>query len=90
VVVSQDAPRTFEVTENGQKKEIKSVDVVLTDGLNNFLCSAYDREAQRLIDKPLTQGAWVQADMGFSVKTVKGEKGERTFQSIRLRNFYAL
>ena len=53
VVVSQDAQRTFEVTENGQKKEIKS-------------------------------------DMGFSVKTVKGEKGERTFQTIRLRNFYAL
>lgn len=90
IVVAQDAPRSFDVTSNGQTKTVKSVDVTLTDGLNTFLCSAYENEAQRLIDKPLTKGAWVMADLTFSVRTSKTEKGERGFQQVRLNKFLAL
>lgn len=90
IVCSQENVRTFEMGRDGRNEIVKAVDVVLTDGLNNFLCTAFDKEAQRLIDKPLEKGAWVSVDMTFAVRTAKTEKGERAFQQIKLNKFVAL
>lgn len=90
IVCSQESERKFEVDREGRKETVKAIDLVLTDGINNFLCTAYEKEAQRLIDKPLEKGSWVAVDLSFSVKTSKTEKGDRAFQQIRINKFCAL
>lgn len=90
IVCSQESERSFEIEREGRREMLKAIDLVLTDGLNNFLCTAYEKEAQRLIDKPLEKGTWISVDLSFSVKTAKTEKGERAFQQIRVNKFCAL
>lgn len=90
IVCSQEATRTFNVERDGRQEEVEAVDVVLTDGINTFLCTAYDKEAQRLTKTPLEKNSWVAADLSFSVRTAKTEKGDRAFQQIRLNKFCAM
>lgn len=90
IVCSQENVRTLEFERDGRKESVKAVDLVLTDGLNNFLCTAFDKEAQRLLDRPVKAGDWISVDLVFSVKTSKTDKGERAFQQIRLNKFVVL
>ena len=91
-VLSQEPERVFKTTENGQEKEVKAVDLTLSDGLNNFLVSAYEKNAQRLIDHKLERGAWIRADVTFIVKTLEAKDGKpaRAFQTCKLNNYVAM
>lgn len=87
IVSSQSPVREFDSVEKGQSVKIKVVDVVLTDNINSFVASAFDKTAQRIQDNPLKVGSLIKADLGFSVRTVKTEKGEFMSQNVRLNNF---
>lgn len=88
MVVSQATAREFQGTSNGQPSTVKVVDVTLSDGINQFICSAFDKLAQRLIDHPLKTNAFINADLQFSVRTGKTEKGtEFAVQQVRLANY---
>lgn len=80
IVVSQAAAREFQ----GSDGTVKVVDLNLSDGINQFLVSAFDKQAQRLIDNPLAAGSLINADLQFSVRNYKTEKGEFTSQQVRL------
>lgn len=87
IVVNQSPVREFDSVEKGQSVKIKVVDVVLTDNINSFVASAFEKVAQRMQDTPLKAGALIKADLAFSVRTVKSEKGEFMSQNVRLNNF---
>lgn len=80
IVVSQAAAREFQ----GSDGTVKVVDLNLSDGINQFLVSAFDKQAQRLIDNPLSAGSLINADLQFSVRNYKTEKGEFASQQVRL------
>lgn len=90
VVVGQENQRSFNSTQNGQSTTVDAVDVLLTDGINNFVATAYEKEAIRLKEHPLERGAMVSVDISFSVRTSKTEKGEYSFQQVRLNRIVAL
>lgn len=83
IVVSQAAAREFQ----GNDGTVKVVDLNLSDGINQFLASAYDKQAQRLIDQPLPAGSLITADLQFSVRNFKTDKGEFASQQVRLTAF---
>ena len=88
MVVSQATAREFQGTSNGQPSTVKVVDVTLSDGINQFLVSAFDKQAQRLIDEPLKAGGMINADLQFSIRKSKNEKGvETSWQHVRLANY---
>ncbi|MBO7629010.1 MAG: hypothetical protein J6S87_03565 [Bacteroidales bacterium] len=87
VVVSQSEARQFDGKSDGQSTTIKAVDVLLSDGINQIIASAYDKKAQQLIDKPLKPGAFINADLTFSTKEVKTEKSAWLSQQVRLNNY---
>lgn len=86
-VTSQAEAREFEATQNGQTIKVKAVDVTLSDGINTIVASAYDKKAQQLIDHPLKAGTFLNADLTFSVRKTKNEKGEWSVQQVRLNNY---
>ena len=91
IVVRQLDERKFKGNENGQACDVSVVDVLLTDGINQYLASAFDKVALRLIKEPLKPGAWVSADLSFNVRTWKNEAGkENQSQAVRLQNIVAL
>ena len=78
--------RTFESQVNGQVKSNKAIDVVLTDGLNEFVATAYNDEAEKLAQLPLP--ACLFADLRFSLREAQGQDGKtRRFQQIRISAF---
>lgn len=87
IISSQENAREIETERNGVKDTIKAVDLVLTDGLNMYLVTAFEKEAQRLLEHPAPKGGWIRVDLSFVVRTSKTERGERAFQSIRLNKF---
>ena len=90
IVTSQENVREFETNRNGQKDKVLAIDLTLTDGLNNFICTAFDREAMRLKESPLKKGDWITADLTFDVRVSETEKGKRAFQSVRLNKYVLL
>lgn len=90
VFVSQSEAREFKSTTSGKEETVKVVEVTLGNGLNLFTASAFDKQAQRLIDHPVNAGALVVADLIFSVRTAKTEKGEFPVQQVRLANYSVL
>lgn len=88
VVVSQGATREFESSKNGAKESVKAVDLILVDGINTFAASAFGAVAQRLTDHPLNNGAMITAELVFSVRNVKTERGsEFAQQNVTLSNY---
>lgn len=83
IVVSQATAREFQ----GNDGTVKVVDLTLSDGINQFLASAFDKQAQRLIDTPLAPGSLINADLQFSIRNYKTEKGEFASQQVRLVAF---
>lgn len=83
IVVSQAAAREFQ----GNDGPVTAVDLNLSDGLNQFLVTAYDKTALRLAKDPLPVGSLINAEMQFSVRNVKTEKGEFANQQVRLSNY---
>lgn len=83
-VIRQESARSFK-SSNGE--EVKAVDLLLSDSVNELVATAYDKRAQQLIDHPLPQGALINADITFSVRTVKTEKGEFSQTQVRLNNY---
>ena len=78
--------RTFESQVNGQTKTTKAIDVVLTDGLNEFVATAYNDEAEKLAQLPLP--ACLFADLRFYSREAQGQDGKtRKFQQIRISTF---
>lgn len=90
IVVGQENQRSFNSVQNGQNTTCEAVDVLLTDGLNNFVATAFEKEAIRIKEHPLEKGSWVMADLVFTVRTAKTERGEYSYQQIRLNKFVAL
>lgn len=90
IVVGQENQRSFNSVQNGQNTTCEAVDVLLTDGLNNFVATAFEKEAMRIKEHPLEKGGWVMADLVFTVRTAKTERGEYSYQQIRLNKFVAL
>jgi len=68
---------------------VKAVDVVLTDRLSKFAATAYDKQAQHLIDHPIKPNSLLNVDLTFNAKAVRSEKGEFMSNNIRL-NSYAI
>lgn len=66
---------------------VKAVDVVLTDRLSKFAATAYDKQAQYLIDHPLKPNTLLSVDLSFNAKAVRTEKGEFMSNNIRLNSF---
>lgn len=89
-VVGQENQRVFSSTQNGQSVTVDAVDVLLTDGINNFVATAFEKEALRLKEKPLEKGGWAMVDMLFTVRTSKTEKGEFSYQQVRLNKIVPL
>ena len=87
ILSAQAEPRTFKVTKDGQETTVKVIDVTLTNGIDTLLASAFDQQAQRLIDNPVTVGSTLMCDISLSIKTSKEDKA---FQSVRLNNFAVL
>ena len=90
ICVGQENQRTFNSVQNGQNVTVDAVDVLLTDGLNNFVATAFEKEAVRLKEKPLERGGWVMVDLAFTVRTSKTERGEYSYQQVRLNKYVAL
>lgn len=90
VVVGQENQRSFNSVQNGQSTTVDAVDVLLTDGINNFVATAYEKEAIRLKEHPLEKGGMASVDLSFSVRTSKTEKGEYSFQQVRLNRIVML
>lgn len=90
IVTSQENEREFETTRNGEKDKVLAIDLTLTDGLNNFICTAFEKEAIRLKKSPLKKGDWIMADLTFDVRVSETEKGKRAFQSVRLNKYVLL
>lgn len=90
IVEGQENQRTLKFTLNGKETSCLAVDVLLTDGLNNWVATAFDKEAERLKECPLKKGSWVMTDLIFTVRTVKTDKGEFSCQQVRLNKFVAL
>ena len=88
IVKSLSQVREFESTDNGQKVKIKAIDLTLTDEINTFVASAYDKKAQQIIDNALPEGTLINADLSFTVRKVKTEKGiEFDQQQVRLNSY---
>ena len=78
--------RTFESQVNGQVKTTKALDVVLTDGLNEFVATAYNDEAEKLSQLPVPSCLFV--DLRFYSREAQGQDGKtRKFQQIRISAF---
>jgi len=78
--------RTFESQVNGQTKTTKALDVVLTDGLNEFVATAYNDEAEKLAQLPVP--SCVFADLRFYSREAEVQNGtKRKFQQVRIQNF---
>ena len=90
IVCGQENQRTFNSVQNGQNVTVDAVDVLLTDGLNNFVATAFEKEAIRLKENPLPKGSWVMVDLAFNVRTSKTDKGEYSYQQVRLNKYVAL
>ena len=90
IVCGQENQRTFNSVQNGQNVTVDAVDVLLTDGLNNFVATAFEKEAIRLKENPLAKGSWVMVDLAFNVRTSKTDKGEYSYQQVRLNKYVAL
>lgn len=91
IIKSVSPAREFASTQNGQTTNVKCIDVVLGDGLNNFVATAFHSIAQQIIDHPLPIGALVNADLSFSVRTAKNDKGQEWLsQQVRLNNYAVL
>lgn len=86
IVTSQSEAREF----GSDSEKIKAVDVTLSDGINTIVCTAFDKKAQQLVDHPLKAGCMINADLSFTVRTVKNDKGEWPVQQVRLNNFGVL
>lgn len=87
IAVGQENQRSFSSVQNGQNVTCEAVDVLFTDGLNNFVATAFDKEAIRLKEHPLKKGSWYMCDLVFTVRTSKTERGEYSFQQVRLNKF---
>lgn len=90
ICVGLENQRTFNSVQSGQNVTVDAVDVLLTDGLNNFVATAFEKEAVRLKEKPLEKGGWVMVDLAFNVRTSKTDKGEYSYQQVRLNKYVAL
>lgn len=90
ICVGLENQRTFNSVQSGQNVTVDAVDVLLTDGLNNFVATAFEKEAVRLKEKPLEKGGWVMVDLTFNVRTSKTDKGEYSYQQVRLNKYVAL
>lgn len=90
IVVGQENQRKFDVESKGQRTTCDAVDVLLTDGLNNFVATAFEKEAIRIKEMPLEKGGWVMVDLTFNVRTSKTDKGEFSYQQIRINRFVSL
>lgn len=75
------------VKENGEKVNIKCINVELTRGGDSIICEANDRVADRLESKPIAPGEVVVGYVKFTTSTTK--EG-RTFQNARLIEILAL
>lgn len=89
VIINSVSPaREFASTQNGQVSNVKCIDVTFTDGLNNFVATAFNSVAQQIIDHPIKMGTLVSADLSFSVRTGKNDKGQEWYaQQVRLNNY---
>ena len=78
-VLLQSGARTF-AAQNGE--QVTVVDVLLDDGLNRYIASAFDKEAKELSENPLVcQEREYVADLQMSVnKTQEG----KYFQKVKL------
>ena len=91
IIKSVSPAREFESTQNGQTGSVKCIDVVLGDGLNNFVATAFNAVAQKIIDHPMKIGALVNVDLSFSVRNAKNDKGQEWYsQQVRLNNYAVL
>ena len=66
---------------------VKAVDVVLTDRINKFSATAYDKQAQQIIDHPISPNSLLSVDLTFNAKAVKTEKGDFMSNNIRLNSY---
>lgn len=73
--------------DNGEKINIKCVNVELIRGGDTFICEANDRVADRLEAHPIAPGEVVVGYVKFTTSTTK--EG-RTFQNARLVEILAL
>lgn len=90
IFVGKENQRSFNTVQNGQNVPCEAVDVLLSDGLNNFVATAFDKEALRLKDSKIENGSWMMVDLAFSVRTSKTENREFSYQQVRLNRYVAL
>ena len=86
--VTQVSPaREVAVVRNGINKNVKTVDITFDDGIDSIIATAWDEQAQAIIDKPLLTNTIYTIDVVFTVRTTKEN---RQFQSARLMNIGTL
>lgn len=86
--VTQVSPaREVTVVRNGINKNVKTVDITFEDGIDSVIVTAWDEQAQAIIDKPLQTNTVYTIDVVFTVRTTKEN---RLFQSARLMNIGTL
>jgi len=62
--------------------EASAIDIVIDDGLNQFVATAFDKVALELAAHPLPIGGCYAVDLSFKVN----QKDGRYFQSVRCVN----
>lgn len=85
LVVSQIGEKREFTGNDGSK--ITACDIVLTDGTNTFVASAFDKVQQKIAETPLQVGTVINANLSFFLTKVNSEKGEFFSQKVRLESF---
>lgn len=70
---------------NGQQGEITMVDVTLSSGGDEIICTAFDKEAEK-ISSTNYANCIVKANIAFTTR----EKDGRKFQSVRLDRLFIM
>ena len=86
-VVAQKPVRSIESKKEAGKK-ITVVDLVVSTGLDTFLCTAFDSVASRLVGSPLNAGQLGEFRLSCSVSG--GADDAYRYQSVRLIDYSVL
>lgn len=71
--------RTFETSDyNGNKREVKVVEIEMQSGFDNFVVSAFDKTAEQIDTLGLKEGAYYFISLSLRAQTVEKD-GKKTF-----------
>ena len=91
IIKSIGEPREFESTDlKGVKRTVTAVDVVMESASDEFVATAYDNPAEKLLNHA-SIGDYAFAELRFSAKTKKREDGSNyAVQSVCILNIHIL